>query len=124
MNPLPLSPAKPLRERSPLENAMFLAQDGKCFHCGSGMAKRRFTPRRHRWVWTKEHIIAKANGGPESWSNAVMAHQHCNQERGIRALSNDELARVREIHRTADELMAIWRLPLNNRPFLRAQESP
>lgn len=79
---------------------LFLAQRGKCFHCGSPMLMSVATKTRNgrfNGGWTREHVVPISKGGPKAYINVVLAHKRCNERRGNRAATAEELDKHRSI---------------------------
>lgn len=59
------------------------AQEGRCAACG-GMV-RVDAPRLHQDEPTLDHVIPKADGGPDALSNLLVKHRRCNERRADRS---------------------------------------
>jgi hypothetical protein len=71
---------------------LYAAQAGKCFWCLRMMADCQHSER-DRLGWTREHVIPRAMECCGLKGNVVLAHKHCNNQRGSPA--PDEFAIVR-----------------------------
>lgn len=70
---------------------LFLAQKGRCFHCGGVMAMRPMLARRRNDDgYTKDHLVPQSAGGRMK-GNIVLAHWKCNNQRGDR-MPTDEMS--------------------------------
>lgn len=59
-----------------LNNAMLFARDDhRCMYCGFQFDRRELT---------RDHVVPKVQGGPDSWSNVVAACKACNNSKGGR----------------------------------------
>lgn len=91
----------PIRNRGWMVRAvLWEAQDGACFHCG----KRMLMSGERRESVSFEHIIPKVHGG--KWNrNVVLAHRGCNERRGDRELTPQELRRAAAVLCRATDLI-------------------
>lgn len=62
----------------------YVAQNGRCFWC------QRFTLPSQL---TRDHVIPKADGGGNDWSNLILAHKECNQARGKLVIGSERFGR-------------------------------
>lgn len=64
------------RERPVLTNRLLFRRDGyRCMYCGVKSATS---------VLTRDHIIPRAQHGPDKWENVVAACKRCNNAKGAR----------------------------------------
>ncbi|HZH28572.1 MAG TPA: HNH endonuclease [Azospirillaceae bacterium] len=65
---------------------LLAAQGGRCFYCGDALGRGA----------TVDHLIPQAYGGIDDVANCVMAHRRCNQLKGDRLPTADEIDRLVE----------------------------
>lgn len=78
-------------------HALWLHQNGLCFHCGHPMPDPLSQRPRHRKrpdAATIEHVLPRALGGVESWVNEVAACRACNAAKADRFPSGVEVWRL------------------------------
>ncbi|WP_207481168.1 HNH endonuclease [Arenibaculum pallidiluteum] len=63
---------------------MDISQGGLCFYCGKPMGAAA----------TDDHLIPRAYGGADLPGNVVLAHRRCNQLKGDRLPTVDEIDRL------------------------------
>lgn len=63
---------------------LLAAQGGRCFYCGDPAGRGA----------TVDHLIPKAYGGIDDVANCVIAHRRCNQLKGDRLPTPDEIERL------------------------------
>jgi 5-methylcytosine-specific restriction endonuclease McrA len=63
---------------------MEIAQGGLCFHCGKPVGGAA----------TDDHLIPRAYGGADVPGNVVLAHRRCNQLKGDRLPTAEEVERL------------------------------
>lgn len=88
----------------PITHFLYQAQYGECFHCQQKM-DNFIAHSAGSNGFTKEHIIARSQGGPKGSHNYVLAHRHCNSDRGTRPFTEHELMRVMAIHGRVSDLV-------------------
>ncbi|MEO1015547.1 MAG: HNH endonuclease signature motif containing protein [Pseudomonadota bacterium] len=71
---------------TPLFQALWRGQAGRCALCGEPMPAHRFETA-HATIWKKrrptfDHIRAKALGGSDAEDNLQLAHAECNWRKG------------------------------------------
>jgi len=75
--------------------ALFLAQDGRCFHCTEPMADTPHPMMRNGW--TREHVYPRARYR-RMGNNVVLAHAECNSAKGGRPPTPEEVEKARLIY--------------------------
>lgn len=68
---------------------LLIAQDNRCYLCGDPFGATRPA--------TRDHVFPQALGGRDR-HNILMAHQPCNNAKGERAPTRDELAYLRAVN--------------------------
>lgn len=103
--------------------AIYLAQQGRCFHCTKPMlmsACVRSASGNHNNGWTREHVTPRSKGGRRGYKNVVLAHAKCNHRRGNADPTPDMVERHARIRLIADELIASTNVKkVANDPALR-----
>jgi 5-methylcytosine-specific restriction endonuclease McrA len=61
-----------------------ILQSGRCFYCDAPVGAKA----------TVDHLIPRAYGGTDEPANIVLAHRRCNQRKGDRLPTQDEIARL------------------------------
>ena len=76
-------------------SVMYGLQGGLCFYCSRPMADGPYRFRRNPHGWTKDHVVAKRNGG-KGLDNTVLACARCNTEKAhsYPSLLDIHLARI------------------------------
>ena len=70
--------AKVLRRQMPLgdDNSLLFARDrNTCAFCGNVFARQHLS---------RDHVLEKTHGGPDTWMNCVTACRTCNQAKGAK----------------------------------------
>lgn len=75
---------------------MDVLQGGRCFLCGEPVGGKA----------TFDHLIPQAYGGADEPANVVLAHRRCNQTKGDRLPTPDELDRFFKERRNSR--LGIW----------------
>jgi 5-methylcytosine-specific restriction endonuclease McrA len=71
---------------------LYVAQEGRCSLCGAPMAmKQHRSGDKKDLGWTEEHVMAKSIGGARA-GNILLAHSICNNKKGNRPPSAEEVA--------------------------------
>lgn len=84
-----------------VEAALYVLQDGRCFHCGTEMVvPTNFVERRSKRAITREHLIPRSRGG-KNLDNVVLACRRCNERRGTTDLSPGLFKRGQKIAQRA-----------------------
>ncbi|MBU6232515.1 HNH endonuclease [Patescibacteria group bacterium] len=92
---------------------IFVAQDGKCFYCdrplwGAVESKGKQFDSNH----TIDHVVPRSDGG-QGGRNLVIACLRCNQDKGHRMPTEDEIQRAIALHNKVAYLIEAFRgLPL------------
>lgn len=77
-----------LRKHSPndpdVRRAVWAIADGKCFYCDHALARSSEDLGEHYREFHVDHIVAKANGGPDHISNYVPACDACNMAKSAK----------------------------------------
>lgn len=63
---------------------MDVLQGGRCFYCGEPIGAKA----------TFDHLIPQAYGGADEPANVVLAHRRCNQKKGDRLPTPEEIERL------------------------------
>ena len=63
---------------------MDVLQGGRCFYCGEPAGAKA----------TFDHLIPRAYGGADDPANIVLAHRRCNQRKGDRLPTTEEIERL------------------------------
>lgn len=79
------------------EQALWEAQDGKCFVCGKPIAAVKKDGRLGRDV-NREHVTPKSLGGSLGYPNLALSHRACNEAKRNLPPTEDQLARLAEIN--------------------------
>lgn len=74
---------------------LLAVQEGRCYLCG-----RTFTL---ELPATEEHVWPKARKGTD-WGNVLLACSPCNNAKGQRLPTEDEMARLREVNAAMDDM--------------------
>lgn len=85
-------------------HALWLHQNGLCFHCGGAMPDPLLQRPRHRKrldAATIEHVLPRTLGGRESWINEVAACRACNAGKADRLPRSVEIWRLLWLKREA-----------------------
>lgn len=84
---------------------LYLAQEGRCFYCDCLIDPVQ-DPRPRKPLtdnklpgWTKDHVIPKLENGENGNVNIVLACWDCNQEKGARLPTMEELRRFHWLRR-------------------------
>jgi 5-methylcytosine-specific restriction endonuclease McrA len=72
---------------APRRDRLLIIQGGLCAHCGKAMKPKHAS---------LEHVIPRADGGTDAWTNLMVAHKWCNVRRGVDPLWR----RGRKMHAT------------------------
>lgn len=75
---------------------MTIAQGGRCFHCGEPVGAKA----------TDDHLIPRAYGGADVPGNVVLAHRRCNQLKGDRLPTAQEVERL--IGQRRGSRLGVW----------------
>lgn len=75
---------------------MDVLQGGRCFYCGEPVGAKA----------TFDHLIPQAYGGIDDPANVVLAHRRCNQRKGDRLPTIDELDRF--FHDRCTSRLGVW----------------
>ncbi|MGQ9365717.1 HNH endonuclease [Azospirillum sp. ST 5-10] len=75
---------------------MDVAQGGRCFYCGEPVGRQA----------TFDHLIPQAYGGVDSPGNVVLAHRRCNQKKGDRLPTPEEVERL--LHQRRGSRLGVW----------------
>lgn len=75
---------------------MIVAQSGRCFHCGEPIGAKA----------TDDHLIPRAYGGADVAGNVVLVHRRCNQLKGDRLPTAQEVERLVEQRRRSR--LGVW----------------
>lgn len=70
--------ARMLRQQLPLgdDNSLLFARDrNTCAFCGNVFARQQLS---------RDHVVARTHGGPDTWMNCVTACRACNQAKGAK----------------------------------------
>lgn len=86
---------------------LWLAQDGKCFHCGKPMltVPAKKVGGSYDRGWTREHIVPRKLGGRNA-NNIVLACVPCNSRRGHSQPTEMMLRRCAEVNERARDIRA------------------
>lgn len=79
--------------------ALFALQNGLCFHCNKSMIFLRGAGAPKGLLATREHIFPASSTGKFLHHNIVLAHSSCNNKRGDRAPTEDEINRTKELYK-------------------------
>lgn len=87
-----------------ITQALFMAQQGRCFYC-SVVFEGPFKAKTDKgWAhllrarcWTKDHLVPKSKGGKEVL-NLILSCACCNNTKGARMPTIDEIARAEIVH--------------------------
>lgn len=71
-------------------------QGGRCFYCGEPVGAKA----------TFDHVVPRAYGGTDDPGNIVLAHRRCNQLKGDRLPTPDEIERL--IAQRRRSRLAVW----------------
>ncbi len=78
-----------LKDHSPsdpsVREIVWCITDGKCFYCDHGLARMPEDLGEHYREFHVDHIVAKANGGPDHVSNYVPSCHSCNTAKGAKS---------------------------------------
>lgn len=103
--------------------AIYMAQEGRCFHCATPMlmsAAMKRIGRGYNSGWTREHVIPMSKGGRRGWPNIVLAHAKCNTKRGNADPTPEMLQRHDRIRFVARDMIdTIHVKKVANDPLLR-----
>ena len=83
-----------------ITQALFAAQDGKCFYCSVEFTGRIGRRTKRSTGWTRDHLRPRSAGNTNAM-NIVLACQGCNDDKKSRQPSSDEVARALIVWRTA-----------------------
>lgn len=75
---------------------MDVAQGGRCFYCGEPVGAKA----------TFDHVIPLAYGGADEPANVVIAHRRCNQAKGDRLPTPDEVERL--LRQRRGSRLGVW----------------
>ncbi|AWB08590.1 HNH endonuclease (plasmid) [Azospirillum humicireducens] len=75
---------------------MDVQQGGRCFFCDGPVGAKA----------TVDHLIPQAYGGIDGPANAVLAHRRCNQRKGDRLPTGEELDRFFALRRSSR--LGVW----------------
>jgi 5-methylcytosine-specific restriction endonuclease McrA len=78
----------------------YMAQGGRCFHCGKPMHTKHHLKGGGNNGWSREHLIPRACGG-YGIGCIVLAHWHCNNKRGAKRPTSVELTKAAAVFRRA-----------------------
>ncbi len=86
----------------PLIRALWSAQAGRCFHCNDPMI---FTENGGIGIpkgltATREHIYPRGLNGKGMHRNVVLAHSNCNNKRGCRNPTPEEITKTKALYMT------------------------
>jgi hypothetical protein len=78
--------------------ALWEAQAGLCFHCHKPMTFLRKSGGAKGDHATREHVYPKSQTGRYLLNNIVLAHARCNNQRGCKEPSHEEITRAKAIY--------------------------
>lgn len=86
--------------KSSLYAVLWHAQGGLCFYCKIAMQpRRRLNPNgEFDKRATKDHVFPRGSSGRGLLNNIVLAHNECNNAKGSRQPTPDEIERAREMY--------------------------
>lgn len=73
-----------------------VSQGGRCFYCGEALGAKA----------TFDHLIPQAYGGADEPANVVLAHRRCNQMKGDRLPTPEEIDRF--VERRRRSRLGVW----------------
>lgn len=83
--------------------ALFYAQRGLCFHCNTPMREQCARNGHTQDGWTREHVYPRSTSGRGLANNFVLAHPECNNRRGNRHPTEEEILRTRMLYAVIGE---------------------
>lgn len=90
---------------------LYLAQEGKCFHCGHNILPYVCSSKSTEKGWTIEHVVPQSYEkklGVTLKFNIVLVHKKCNRKKG------NKFPKKKEVHK----LVEIYKKILNFQPIL------
>ncbi|HYD98564.1 MAG TPA: HNH endonuclease [Alphaproteobacteria bacterium] len=73
-----------------------IAQGGRCFYCAEPVGAKA----------TFDHVIPQAFGGTDDPGNIVLAHRRCNQRKGDRLPTGEEIERL--VRQRRGSQLGVW----------------
>jgi hypothetical protein len=89
-----------------IEQALFFAQQCRCFYCGDEFSGPQTKANRHK-CWTRDHLLPAEQGHGKT-KNIVLACGDCNTKKANVPATLDELSRATVVHVAALRLMKMF----------------